>query len=92
MLLETVFCTLFPGRTWVSSNSHDQRDAMHAAWTIRYASDGLITEEKRLLRRRHAMREKYNGFSILTPDDALVTARRIQGRAEIRARPGTPSA
>jgi hypothetical protein len=71
MLLETVFSTLFPGRAWASGNSHDQRDAMHVAWAKREAFDGFITDEKQLLRRNDAMRKKYNGFSILSPEDAL---------------------
>jgi hypothetical protein len=83
-LLETVFCTLFPARTWATGNPHDQRDAMHVAWAIRYAFDGIITGDDELLRRKAAVREKYNGFAILSPDDALAMAQRIETRAENR--------
>ncbi len=85
VLLETVFAALFSGREWLSGNPHDQRDAMHVAWAIRYAFDGFITDEKKLLKRRQAIGVKYD-FSILSPDDALVIARRLQARAETRQR------
>jgi predicted nucleic acid-binding protein len=84
LLLDTVFSTLFPRRTWATGSSHDQRDAMHVAWAIRYAFDGLITGDDDLLRRKVAVRGAYNGFQILSPDDALVVAHRRQARAEIR--------
>jgi hypothetical protein len=84
LLLDEVLDLLFPGKTLATASFRIVRDAMHVAWSIRFAFDALITEDRRLLKRDAAFRERF-GFMIVSPAAALIIALRLQGRAEIRA-------
>jgi hypothetical protein len=84
-LLDQVTVLLFPGKDSRPATPHEVRDAMHIAWSIRYGFDGFITDDRRLLGKDSAFRERFN-FSILSPAAALVVARRFQKKAELRRR------
>lgn len=83
-LLQEVLAVLYPRMSAATAAERDLRDAMHVAWAIRYGLDGLITEDRKLLRQNAKIRERF-GFSILSPEQALVVAKRLKKRVEIRS-------
>lgn len=75
-LLDSVLALVKPGRLPESVGRNDFRDAMHIAWAIRYGLDGLISEDRRrMLRKADLVRDKFNGFAIMSPEQALAPAR-----------------
>ena len=52
------------------SASHDLRDAMHIATSIRYGYDGFVTGEKRLINRNDQFLSEY-GFRIMNVGSAV---------------------
>lgn len=70
-LLESVLAVVKPGRARESVGRNDFRDAMHVAWAIRYGLHGLISQDQRLLRKAERVKGKFNGFAIMTPEQAL---------------------
>jgi hypothetical protein len=58
---------------------------MHVPWSIRYALDAFVTEDKQLLRGSLTIQERFNGFSVVTPAAELEVVRRLLARARTRA-------
>ncbi|MGH2657187.1 MAG: hypothetical protein ACRDIZ_10915 [Actinomycetota bacterium] len=89
--IRLVFSSLFPTREWSGARKQDIRDALHVQTSIRYARSGFITRDAVLLRAKKRVRAMFNGFMILTPEEAVVlTERRIKNRQTlegIRSRP-----
>jgi hypothetical protein len=79
-LLEGVFATLFPNRTY-GSNPDDLRDAMHVAWATRYGMTALVTRDGAVLKANDRVGEVFNGFSIWSPEKALPAPLPPQGGA-----------
>ena len=56
--------------------SHDLRDAMHIATSIRYGYDGFVTGEKRLINRNDRFLSEY-GFRIMNIGSAVAYVRNL---------------
>lgn len=56
--------------------SHDLRDAMHIATSIRYGYDGFVTGEKRLINRNDRFLSEY-GFRIMNVGSAVAYVRNL---------------
>jgi hypothetical protein len=85
--LDRVFRVLFPGskRTDQSTGRSRRklRDAMHVATAIRYGANGFITrDEADLLARKLAIADDFDGFQIMTPEEAFAFVERARARNE----------
>jgi hypothetical protein len=78
--LETVFAILFPGADRRAARRQHTRDAMNVATAIRYGATGFITNEKRLLNKSEVVKERFNGFLLYSPSQALVVSERFVAR------------
>jgi hypothetical protein len=79
--LDLVFKTLFPN---AERGGNNLRDAMHVSTALKYGADGFVTHDKRVLKRRIAIREMFDGFLLLSPGEALAIGRRFARRAASR--------
>ena len=73
-----------PGRERATARKNDVRDAMHVATAMRYGLNALITRDKGLLKKADPIKAAFNGFSIMTPAQALALAKRMLARHEYR--------
>lgn len=69
-------------------SKNNLRDAMHVSTAVRYGANGLVTRDKRLLKRADAIRAAFDGFLLVTPETAFRVALRLRARATVRALPG----
>lgn len=84
-LLREVVAVLIERRAGRAVARNDFRDAMHYAWAVRYAFDGLISSDAALLRRGGALLDRF-GVRVLTPEAALSVSQRLLARAIFRER------
>jgi hypothetical protein len=83
--LDDVFAILFPNVNRATSRKNHIRDAMHVATAIRYGGFGFITRERRLLNKAERIAERFQGFRLWTPEQALAeAASRIRNARELR--------
>ena len=62
------------------------RDAKHVDTAIRYGANGLITKDRKdLLSRAEPIKEAFNGFLIVDPDQALTIVKRLKARHDVRS-------
>jgi hypothetical protein len=90
--LDKVIRTLFPNadpRERSTDRAKAQfRDAKHVDTAVRYGATGLITNDRRdLLDNADAIKRVFDGFLILTPEEAVVIVRRFRARHDERDRP-----
>jgi hypothetical protein len=83
--IDKVIRTLFPNEDprapGASHGKQRVRDAMHVNTAKRYGLDGLITnDEADLLRRAAAVKAAFDGFLIVTPEQALASVERLHAR------------
>jgi hypothetical protein len=78
--LKRVFSILFPGTDFETARKQHIRDAMNVATAIRYAVNGFVTCERRLLNKREIIRATFNDFAILSPGRAAEIAKRMVAR------------
>jgi hypothetical protein len=79
--LHRVFAILWPNKTLEQARKQDVRDAMNVALAIRYGVNGLITRDGEgrkgtLLKRADPIRTQFDGFRILSPEQALAFVER----------------
>jgi hypothetical protein len=75
--VDEVYAVIRPGVVdKATATQRHLRDAMHIATAVRYAEVGFITSEKSILNKRAAVRDRFKGFGIYSPEDALTLARR----------------
>jgi hypothetical protein len=87
--LDRVIETLFPGDDPrdVGARRADARirDAKHIDTALRYGAQGLITNDRRDLQSRaDEIRDRFNGFLIISPAQALAIVDRIKRRHDTR--------
>jgi hypothetical protein len=87
--LERVFSVLFPGHELKVGRTQDIRDAMNVATAIRYGTDGFITrdgigKDRGVLDGAEMIRAAFDGFSILSPEQAVAFAERMIRRWQAR--------
>lgn len=67
------------------------RDSMHVDTAIRYGGTGLVTQDLRVLKRADFIRERFNGFAIVSVTDAVElskeAARRVRRAAAVQGKP-----
>jgi hypothetical protein len=83
--LDRVFAALFPGRDLKSGRTQDVRDAMNIATAIRYGANGFITRDgagksRGVLDGADTIKATFDGFSILSPEQALAFVKRMMRR------------
>lgn len=76
--LDRVLAIVHPAAVRSGARRQHLRDAMHIATAIRYAMNGFVTRDKHLTRpsAKTAIKSEFNGFELLTPEDALSLATR----------------
>jgi hypothetical protein len=85
--LDEVFAILFPAVNRATCRRNHVRDAMHIATSIRYGGYGFITREKRLLNKAARIAERFQGFRLWSPEQALAEAAgRIRDRRVLHER------
>jgi len=83
--IDLVFGILYPNADRQTSGNH-VRDAMHVSTAIRYGTTGLVTSDKRVLRKAVAIQQAFDGFKLLDPAAALKLSRRFVRKGEELAR------
>jgi hypothetical protein len=83
--LDRVFRILFPdsmrSETSTGRARRKVRDAMHVTTAIRYAGTAFITrDETDLLPKAKAIADAFDGFRIMSPEDALELTERMRAR------------
>ncbi|MFF2520225.1 hypothetical protein [Streptomyces sp. NPDC058086] len=82
--LRDVFAILFPNVDRATARDNHIRDAMHVSTAIRYGGFGFVTRERRLLNKADRIAERFHGFRMWPPEDALTEATaRIRGIREL---------
>ncbi|WP_340375933.1 hypothetical protein U5640_12700 [Streptomyces sp. SS7] len=85
--LHDVFAILFPNVERATARDNHVRDAMHVSTAIRYGGFGFVTRERRLLNKADRIAERFHGFRMWPPEDALTEAAvRIRGLRELHHR------
>jgi hypothetical protein len=82
--LGRVFGILFPGTDLLTARKQHIRDAMNVATAIRYGVNCFVTNDRRLLNKRDAIKAAFNDFLVTSPEAALAFARRMIKRYEAR--------
>lgn len=95
--LDGVFAALWPNKVLTHARKQDVRDAMNVALSIRYGVNGFITRDGEgrkgtLLKRADAVKAAFNGFSIMSPAQALAFVDRMRGEWQALDAGGRPSA
>jgi hypothetical protein len=85
--LDGVFAALWPNKILKQARRQDVRDAMNVALAIRYGLNGFITRDGEgrrgtLLKRADAIKAAFNGFSIISPAQALAFVERTMRRQQ----------
>ncbi len=88
--IRRVFQVLFPQQDSANRRKQNLRDALHIQTAIRYARDAFVTRDRALLKADSRMRDAFNGFMILSPEDAVALVeeriRRRLKRVRLRGR------
>lgn len=90
--IDDVFAVLFPNADRTTARRNHIRDAMHVSTAIRYGGLGFVTRERRLLNKAQQMAERFGGFRMWSPEQALhEAAARVRSLRELHRlepRPG----
>ena len=85
--LDTVFAILFPGAERTSTRGNNVRDAMHISTAIRYGAFGFVTRDRKLLNKFQQIADRFQGFRVWPPEDAVAEAiDRIRAARELHRR------
>ena len=85
--LDAVFAALFPNVDRATARKNHLRDVMHVSTAIRYGGFGFVTREERLLNKAEIIAERFEGFRMWKPEQALAEAvSRIRGTRELHRR------
>lgn len=68
--LDRVLSILYPRIQRATVRRQHVRDAMHIATAIRYCGTGFVTRDRRLLGKAPSIAETFDGFRLLTPEEA----------------------
>lgn len=82
--VSTVFEILHPDSSMPDTRRNHVRDAMHVATAIRYGLNGFVTRDDGILAKQAKIKERFNGFVVCDPDQALTISRRRVERARAR--------
>jgi predicted nucleic acid-binding protein len=82
--VSTVFEILHPDSSMPDTRRNHVGDAMHVATAIRYGLNGFVTRDDGILAKQAKIKERFNGFVVCDPDQALTISRRGVERARAR--------
>lgn len=89
--LDHVLSILYPRIQRATVRRQHVRDAMHIATAIRYCGTGFVTRDGRLLGKAQLVAENFDGFLLLTPEEAVTLVRdAIRGVVAAHMTTGSP--